>query len=157
MKDKVKQLTRLEVLRVLGISRASLERLVAGGRLRASGKGAGGAHLYGEADVLALAARLRAEREESIRARGGTDELKGRKLAAEARLKELELGREEGALVDVADVEARWLQIAHSVREAMLAIPGVAVQSGVIPRSAERRLEQLIRDALTSLGPKAGA
>lgn len=85
--------------------------------------------------------------------RSGLDEdaNKAAKVAAEARLKELDLAERQGRLVYADEVEARWSQVAVAVREAMMAVPGQAVQSGIIEPAREAEMDQIVRDALSTL------
>jgi phage terminase Nu1 subunit (DNA packaging protein) len=75
-----------------------------------------------------------------------------RKLVAEARIKELEAGRREGRLVEADSVEARWVQILSALREGVLAVPGAAVQAGLVEPRRAPELDGMLRDALEAFG-----
>lgn len=75
---------------------------------------------------------------------------KDRKVAAEARMAELKVEREEALIVPAAEVRDRWVEIISALREAMLSVPGVAVQSGLVTREAEDELATIVRDALSA-------
>jgi phage terminase Nu1 subunit (DNA packaging protein) len=80
------------------------------------------------------------------------DAARARKTAAEADIAEMERDQKRGDLVPTVDVEERWAGMIISLRENVMAIPGVAVQSGLIPPAREVDLETACRDALTSFG-----
>jgi phage terminase Nu1 subunit (DNA packaging protein) len=90
------------------------------------------------------------------RAAGDPESAKGAKLQAEARLKEMDLAEREARLVAADDVEETWAHALVSVREAVMAVAGNAVQSGVILPAQESELEDLCREALTALGKQLG-
>jgi phage terminase Nu1 subunit (DNA packaging protein) len=106
--------------------------------------------------------RDRHELEDEIAAlRSGQDAegSKAAKVAAEARLKELDLAERQGRLLQADDVEARWTQIVVSVREGVMGVPALAVQAGLILPAQEADLEAICRDVLIALGrdPRADA
>ena len=70
------------------------------------------------------------------------------KVAAEARLKEMDVAEREGKLLRADHVEERWTEIVVAVREAVMAVAGVAVQAGLIKPTQEAELETALRDAL---------
>lgn len=80
-----------------------------------------------------------------------------RKRNAEARLKELEVEQVEGRLVSVAEAEAVHFAIADTVREALLSVPGAAVQAGLVAPQHEGALDDLIRAALRNLPERHAA
>ena len=85
------------------------------------------------------------------RAAGDPVSSKNAKLAAEARLKELDLAEREKKLVSVEEVTEGWLQIVVAAREAVLAIPGVAVQAGIVDPKNEVALDAIVFDTLTAI------
>lgn len=85
-----------------------------------------------------------------------TGNARERKAAADAELKEMALARAKGEVVDVAEVEARWAQHGHALREAMHALPGMAVQDGMLAAADEPRLEDMVRAAFESFVRKQG-
>ena len=91
---------------------------------------------------------------DTARNRADPHNARGTKLAAEARLRELDVAEREGELVPAADVEARWTQMMSALREAVMAVPGVAVQAGLVEAAREADLEQACRDALTAVARK---
>jgi phage terminase Nu1 subunit (DNA packaging protein) len=70
------------------------------------------------------------------------------KVAAEAKLKELDLAERQGKLVSVERVKEEWTQNGATIREAVMGIPAVAVQSGLVAPAQEAQLEAMCRDAL---------
>lgn len=74
------------------------------------------------------------------------------KLAAEAKLKQLDLAERKSELVSAEDVAAEWGGMMAAVREAVMAVPGICVQDGLIERDQEQALEDRCRDALTAAG-----
>lgn len=114
-----------------------------------------------DAGVKWVRARDRHDLEAEIAAlRAGQDAegAKAAKVAAEARLRELDLAERQGRLLNADDVEARWTQIAVAIREGVMSVPGIAVQAGVIEPRQEAQLEALCTDALAALvrDPKDG-
>jgi hypothetical protein len=89
-------------------------------------------------------------RDRAKAAAGDEDTAKGRKLMAEAKLKELKLASEEGRFVPADEVEARWTERVGALREALRAIPGMAVQAGLVAARDEVRVETMLRDALVA-------
>ena len=89
--------------------------------------------------------------------RDGPDEgaSKNRKLAAAARMAELDLAEREGELVDARDVEDQWRQSVVSIRESVMSVPSIAVQAGLIPTEREAELEAMCRDVLIAIAGKA--
>lgn len=80
------------------------------------------------------------------------DRAKARKMMAEADMAELQRDQRRGLLVGASDVEERWAEMVVSLRESVMSVPGVAVQSGLIRPSQEAQLEDLCRDALARFG-----
>lgn len=136
-------LTRPQVEVLAGVGRSTVERCSAAGELRAGGD-RNGTKLYSIAEVCRWM-RARAEA-----AAGDEDTAKGRKLMAEAKLKELKLAAEEGRFVPADEVEARWTERVGALREALRAIPGMAVQAGLVAARDEVRMETMLRDALVA-------
>lgn len=81
---------------------------------------------------------------------GDPDSSKARKLAAEARLKELTVAEREGQLVPADEVEAAWQQQTAAVREAVMSVSAVLVQAGVVQPQDEAKAEAALRDALVT-------
>lgn len=75
---------------------------------------------------------------------------KGRKLKAEARLKELAVLEREGQLVPVAEVEGKWNEKATTLREAVMMVAGQLVQANLVEPGLEVKVEAVLRDALVS-------
>jgi phage terminase Nu1 subunit (DNA packaging protein) len=136
-------LTRTDVAKLAGVSRATLERAEAA-REVSSGATVGTSKLYSITEVC------RWMRERAKAAAGDEDTAKGRKLMAEAKLKELKLAAEEGRFVPADEVEARWTERVGALREALRAIPGMAVQGGLVATRDEVRVETMLRDALVA-------
>jgi phage terminase Nu1 subunit (DNA packaging protein) len=84
------------------------------------------------------AARAKAALERARQEADGEETSKARKLAADARMRELDLAEREGKLVDVAQVEDAWQQQVAAVREALLTLAGEAVQAGLVRPSEGR-------------------
>lgn len=84
-------------------------------------------------------------------------EAEARKAAAEARLKELRLAREEGRLVAVEDVEAEWTRKVVTARARLLALPA-RVRAPLGPEAAAM-VDAEIRAVLADLaqGSREGA
>jgi hypothetical protein len=80
---------------------------------------------------------------------------KNAKLAAETRLRELDVAEREGRLILADDVESRWSQIVAAIRESVMGVAGAAVQGGLIDPGQEVELEEMCRDALIALAPRA--
>ena len=85
------------------------------------------------------------------RAAGDPVSSKNAKLAAEARLKELDLAEREKKMISADEVVDGWLQIVVAAREAVLAIPGVAVQAGIVDPKNEVALDAIVFDTLTAI------
>lgn len=137
-------LTRIQAAQALGVGRATLERLVASGRLKPAGR-VGKAHVYTPAVVEQLRAKLEDER----RGRDSAMSARERKDTALAILTELRIEKERGALVpfDTADaVVAAWQA---AVRAAVLRLPTDAIRRGV-PREHEALLRELAEDVLAA-------
>ncbi len=134
-------LTRAEVGVLSGVGRATIERAETAHEIRSAGTRV---KLYSIAEVCRWM-RARAEA-----AAGDEDTAKGRKLMAEAKLKELKLAEEEGRFVPADEVEARWTERVGALREALRAVPGMAVQAGLVSTRDEVRLETMLRDALVA-------
>ena len=97
-------------------------------------------------DLAAFEARL-----EAATSTPDIDAARARKVAAEADLAELERDRRRGELVQTDAVEARWGEMAHSIREGVMSLPGMAVQAAIIRPDQEATLDDLCRSALTVL------
>jgi phage terminase Nu1 subunit (DNA packaging protein) len=122
-------------------------------------RGANGRPLVDPVAAVAwIRARERRAAEERLRAAlAQTQDPLDRKRTAEAELREMDVARRKGDLVPRDEIERQWSQLASATREAMLAVPGMAVQLGVVDRPAELRLEDLVRDALTALASRVDA
>lgn len=142
-----------ELAELFGVHRHTIENWIKDGLPATRGVTPGDPVL---AQLRAAVRWVRARDEERSRkaiekARGGDeDSAKARKLAAEAKLKEMLVAEREGKLVPAGDVEARWTERVGSLREALRAIPGMAVQAGLVAARDEVRLESMLRDALVS-------
>ena len=82
----------------------------------------------------------------------GTSAARTRKLEAEAEMKELDLAERRGKVVSVEEVTEGWKNIISASREAVMAIPGVAVQEGIVAPENEAALDAIVFDTLTALG-----
>jgi phage terminase Nu1 subunit (DNA packaging protein) len=91
---------------------------------------------------------------EKVRASADPEGAKNAKLAAEARLKEMDVLERAGKLMLADDAEAAWIHALTAFREAVLSIAGNAVQAGIIPAKLESELDDLAREALTVLGSR---
>lgn len=87
-----------------------------------------------------------------LRERADPDGARTAKIAAEAKLREMDVAEREGKLVSADDVTEAMTARAVAVRESVMAIAGNAVQVGVIAPAQEAALEEICRDALTVLG-----
>lgn len=81
-------------------------------------------------------------------------EARARKLAAEARLAELELEREEGKVIAAEDVERAWAAMAHDLRAQLLTLPqrwapGLLGCKGLPDMTA--RIEAALQEAMAAL------
>ena len=85
---------------------------------------------------------------DEAKAASSPDVAKAAKVAAEARLREMDVEEREGGLLKALDVKDRWVQIVVSIREAVMAVAGVAVQAGLVAAEREDELETELRDAL---------
>lgn len=81
---------------------------------------------------------------------GDQDSSKARKLAAEARLKELAVAEKERKLVSAEEVEASWTDMMVALRESVMATAGMLVQSNLVRPEDEGKVEALISDALNN-------
>ncbi len=112
-------------------------------------------HRKGNAAVIDLWAAIpwlvaRHRRElEAAKAANDPENDKGRKIAAEATLKEMEVAERQGTLVRAAEVEERWSQMMVAYREAAIGTAAVAVQDGLVALEQEPLLEKIVIDALT--------
>lgn len=103
--------------------------------------------------------RDRAEHETelaTLRDARGSEASKAARAAADARMRELDLAEREGTLISADDVEARWTQIVIATREAVMGLPAIAVQSGLIDPARETHLTAICRDALAALAGEMG-
>jgi len=96
------------------------------------------------------------ERIAAITASPDTTAARGRKLAAEADIAELNRDQRRGELVAVVDVEERWAETMVAIREGVLGIPGVAVESGLILKTQGATLETICRDTLIVMAKQHG-
>lgn len=80
------------------------------------------------------------------------DAQRARKIRADADIRELDRDERLRELVPAAEVEEHWCSMMESLREALMAVPGTAVQEGLIRADREQHLETLVRDALTIFG-----
>jgi phage terminase Nu1 subunit (DNA packaging protein) len=94
------------------------------------------------------------ERVAAARANPAADQARTRKLAAEARLAELNAAEREGELVPADQVGDRWGRMVLALREAILALPAVAVQRGLAMPEHEVALAELAHDALAELAAR---
>jgi len=77
---------------------------------------------------------------------------RGALLRVQRQRAELELAREEGQLLKLADVEAHWCSILRTLRSACLAIPTrVASRVSGLNREVVHEIDQEIRLALTEM------
>lgn len=97
-----------------------------------------------------LVARHKREMKE-LREKSDPDGARTAKIAAEARLREMDVAEREGKLIDAAEAADGWTQDLTTIREEVMSIAGNAVQSGVIAPGQEVALEALCRDALVSV------
>lgn len=81
---------------------------------------------------------------------GDQDSSKARKLAAEARLKELAVAEKERKLVSAEEVEAAWSDMMVALRESVMATAGMLVQSNLVRPEDEGKAEALLSDALNN-------
>lgn len=138
--------TRPELAVVLGISSRTVERLTAAKVLQPIGR-----PRRGTPSRYDVAAAVRAFLAYKLEPLQRDQSARDRYQMALAELRELDLAERSGELVPAGDVLDRWLEHAHATREAVLEIPRAAVQSGVIPATAEAALDDLVRDVLTVL------
>ncbi len=83
------------------------------------------------------------------------EEARQRKLAADARLAEIEVAKAESAVVNVEVIEKGWTDLVHTVRGRLLALPqNVAAMVAVEDDTGkcEALLSREIRSALAELG-----
>lgn len=141
---------------ILEVDRVTVWRWMGEGMpvLRRRG-GEKGAH---EIDLVAafrwLRARDKAMADEALEALRSTpelDELRRRKLAAEARLAEVTLAEREAALIPAADIGPRWERLVIAARERFLSTPALAVQRGLITPEHEDGITDLVHEALAEL------
>ena len=83
------------------------------------------------------------------------DEARQRKLAADAKLAEIEVAKAEGAVASISAVEKGWTDLVHTVRGRLLALPQniaamVAVEDDT--GKCEALMAREIRSALAELG-----
>jgi hypothetical protein len=136
--DPETRLSRTDAAVLAGVSRITLERALSAGDLVADGR-----------KGLALKSVAAWLRSREVSARGGDDgSMKARKLAAEARIKELELEALEGTLVPAEGVEETWGGMMNALTNAVMEVPGAAVQSDLVDAADEFALEDLLRVAL---------
>jgi phage terminase Nu1 subunit (DNA packaging protein) len=82
------------------------------------------------------------------------EEARRRKIAAEARLAELELAERAAELLRAEDVAAAWVATAAAVRTRILAVPSATAQELAAsgdPAECHDILESALRDALSEL------
>lgn len=87
---------------------------------------------------------------EKARAEGDANSSKARKLAAEARLKELSVAEKERTLVPASEVEAAWADMMTALRESVMSTAGALVQSNLVRPEDEGKAEALLADALNN-------
>jgi hypothetical protein len=145
-------LRRAEAVALLGISDRTFTRLEAEAVLAPLTKGAGARPATYDGPALVAAFVAYRERQAAERAvPSDAAAARARKLAAEAQLKEHELAAIQGRMITVEDAKAAGFAVADAVREALLCLPGAAVQAGLLPAVREAALDALVRDALASL------
>lgn len=91
---------------------------------------------------------------EEMRERADPKAVQTRKTAAEARLKELDLAERKGEIVTTSAVAESWAQQTIAVREAVMAVPGIVVQAGLVRPEDERAVGEICRDALVQAATK---
>jgi phage terminase Nu1 subunit (DNA packaging protein) len=85
---------------------------------------------------------------------GGMREERARLLRAEAELKEIELAKERGQVVTIADVEREWSAIVLSVKARIMAIPPRLAPEILGETSrvmAQAKIEKYCKEALAQL------
>lgn len=149
-----------ELAELLGVHRHTIEGWIKDGLPASRGPVAGGPVIA----LLRPAVQWIRKRDEDRyqaaieKARGGDeDSSKARKLAAEARLKEMTVAEREGKLVDVSEVEAAWEQQTTAVRESVMTVSGALVQGTLIRAEDEAKVEGILRDALTNAAARLEA
>lgn len=148
-----------ELAELYGVHRHTIEAWVKDG-LPATRDGAPGSTNRAPLRAAVQWVRARDQRiaadalEKAKEAASGEESSKGRKLAAEARLKELAVLEREGRLVPVDEVEVSWMQKTITIREAVMLVAGSLVQSNLVRQSDEIKVEGILRDALVSASAK---
>ena len=126
--------TRAQAVRLLGMSGRTFDRLVQEGAFAVLTPGAGRTPSTFDAPALVAAYVAHLGR------RTSTLDLQAER-AALARVQrqkaEMDIAEREGKLVAVEDVEETWIHVLVSIREAVMALAGNAVQSGVVPAERE--------------------
>lgn len=144
-----KLLTRVQVAAALGVSRASVERLVAEGRLvpiRRHGR----AHAYAAEAVESIRAELEAAR--TAPGAAFDLDLERSKFMRARRIRiEMENATRRGQLVERSEVEREGQAVILALKSRLLALPRQAVMRGVIPREHEPALRALIVETLREL------
>lgn len=147
---------------ILEVDRVTVWRWMGEGMpvLRRRG-GEKGAH---EIDLIAAVRWLRArdqamhaEALEALRSSPELDELRKRKLLADARIAEANAAEREGELIPAGEIGPRWEKLVVAARERFLSIAPVAVQRGLVAPEHEEDLAGLAQDALAELAHRDGA
>lgn len=144
-----------EVAELFGVHRHTVEGWTKDGLSADRPSGVGGPVLLKLREVVRFVVeRERKRASDAIaKAREGSpdeDSSKARKLRAEARLKELNVAERERKLVPAAEVEEAWSQQIVAVRESVMSTAGQLVQTGLVRPDDERKVDEILRDALVS-------
>lgn len=137
-------LNKQELLEILNISRSSLNNYIAEGLPVAIRGKQGRASQYKLEDVQAW---LASKNKQSPEATEDMTAARLRKLQAEASLAELELQKERGELIEIAEVAKQLADAFARVRAKLLTIP--TKTSGLVYASdSQREVQKLLDDAV---------
>ena len=142
-----REVTKRELAGILGLSTRQIENLEAEGLPRRADKNR---KFYPIPDAV----RWYVDRERRRAEPTDFEEARARKMAAEARLAELMLAREEGKLLAIDDVEREWRQVLERLRAKLLSVPSRYAPALVGRRSipeAIQVLQQLVEETMLAL------
>lgn len=136
--------TRSEFAKLLGVTPDRVTKLIAEGLpVAKTGSGRGHQTLIALGDALPW-----------LMQRKVGDAEKSRDLRLAGDLKEEELRKRRGLVIEVAQVEQRWALMVAAARERYLSLPGIAVQRQLVRPEDEEALIALVDEALSELAAR---
>lgn len=139
----LEHLPRPEAVRLLTVSDRTFTRLESEGIIRAKQAGSGGRHSVYSGPLI-VAAYLTHER---VRLTNSVESPRDARDRSQAELNQLRLARERGAVLPREQVVKEGQAYIRATMAKLRAIPSRLIRAGVIPRTSEPVLADLIREA----------